>query len=117
MGASRLAETPPLPSPGGGEGSSSSAASFVRGNGNSRLTPRNDNEVDWFYLASSVDDLPKRRSCQLRNLLSQIHGQIMDRAMSELHKDFQLTSSRLGDADGLIGAAAIVWDQVGTSWE
>ena len=47
------------------------------------------------------------------DLLSQISGQIMDRAMSELHKDFQLTSSRLGDSVGLTGAAAMVWDQLG----
>jgi len=47
------------------------------------------------------------------DLLSKIHQQILDRAMSELHKDFQLTSSRLGDSVGLTGAAALVWDQVG----
>ena len=47
------------------------------------------------------------------DLLSQIHQRIRDRAMSELHKDFQLTSSRLGDSVGLIGAAALVWDQLG----
>ena len=47
------------------------------------------------------------------DLLSQIHRQILDRAMSELHKDFQLTSSRLGDSVGLTGAAAMVWDQLG----
>ncbi len=47
------------------------------------------------------------------NLLSRIHQQILDRAMSELHKDFQLTSSRLGDSVGLTGAAALVWDQLG----
>ena len=46
-------------------------------------------------------------------LLSQIHQGILDRAMSELHKDFQLTSSRLGDSVGLTGAAALVWDQLG----
>ena len=47
------------------------------------------------------------------DLLSQIHQRILDRAMSELHKDFQLTSSRLGDSVGLTGAAALVWDQLG----
>ena len=46
-------------------------------------------------------------------LLRQIHQQILDRSMSELHKDFQLTSSRLGDSVGLIGAAAMVWNQLG----
>jgi len=49
------------------------------------------------------------------DLLSQIHQRIRDRAMSELHKDFQLTSSRLGDSVGLIGAAALVWDQLGAA--
>ena len=47
------------------------------------------------------------------DLLTRIHQEIMDRAMSELHKDFQLTSSRLGDSVGLAGAAALVWDQLG----
>ena len=47
------------------------------------------------------------------DLLSRIHQEIMDRVMSELHKDFQLTSSRLGDSVGLAGAAALVWDQLG----
>ncbi|PKB71682.1 MAG: hypothetical protein BZY87_04210 [SAR202 cluster bacterium Io17-Chloro-G6] len=47
------------------------------------------------------------------DLLSQINEQIMDRAMSKLHKDFQLTASRLGDSVGLTGAAAMVWDQLG----
>ena len=46
------------------------------------------------------------------NLLSQIHQKILDRAMSELHKDFQFTSSRLGDSVGLAGAAAMVWDRL-----
>ncbi len=46
------------------------------------------------------------------DLLSQIHRQILDRVMSELHKDFQLTSARLGDSVGLVGAAAMVWDQL-----
>ncbi|MEE8466678.1 MAG: ROK family protein [Dehalococcoidia bacterium] len=46
-------------------------------------------------------------------LLPQIHQQILGRVMSELHKDFQLTSSRLGDSVGLTGAAAMVWDQLG----
>jgi glucokinase len=46
------------------------------------------------------------------DLLPQIHQQILGRVMSELHKDFQLTSSRLGDSVGLTGAAAMVWDQL-----
>ena len=32
--------------------------------------------------------------------------------MSELHKEFRLTSARLGDSVGLAGAAALVWDQL-----
>ena len=47
------------------------------------------------------------------DLLPRIHQGILDRAMSELHKDFQLTSSRLGDSVGLAGAAALLWDQLG----
>jgi glucokinase len=47
------------------------------------------------------------------DLLTQIDQQIRDRAMSELHKEFQLTSARLGDSVGLAGAAALVWDQLG----
>ena len=46
------------------------------------------------------------------DLLPQIHQQILGRVMGELHKDFQLTSSRLGDSVGLTGAAAMVWDQL-----
>ena len=49
------------------------------------------------------------------DLLTEIRRQMMGRIMSELHKDFQLTSSRLGDAVGLIGAAAMVWDQLGAT--
>ena len=47
------------------------------------------------------------------DLLPEIDRQIRDRAMSELHKEFQLTSARLGDSAGLAGAAALVWDQLG----
>ena len=47
------------------------------------------------------------------DLLPEIDRQIRDRAMSELHKEFQLTSARLGDSVGLAGAAALVWDQLG----
>ena len=47
------------------------------------------------------------------DLLTQIDHQMRDRAMSELHKEFQLTSARLGDSVGLAGAAALVWDQLG----
>ena len=47
------------------------------------------------------------------DLLPEIDRQIRDRAMSELHKEFHLTSARLGDSVGLAGAAALVWDQLG----
>ena len=47
------------------------------------------------------------------DLLPEIDRQIHDRAMSELHKEFQLTSARLGDSVGLAGSAALVWDQLG----
>ena len=47
------------------------------------------------------------------DLLPEIHRQITGRVMSELHKEFQLTSARLGDSVGLAGAAALVWDQLG----
>ena len=47
------------------------------------------------------------------DLLPEIDRQIRGRAMSELHKEFQLTSARLGDSVGLAGAAALVWDQLG----
>ena len=47
------------------------------------------------------------------DLLPQINKQIRERAMSELHKEFQLTSARLGDSVGLVGAAALVWEQLG----
>ena len=46
------------------------------------------------------------------DLLPHIENQIKDRAMSELHKEFQLTSARLGDSVGLVGAAALVWDHL-----
>ena len=46
------------------------------------------------------------------DLLPNIENRIKDRAMSELHKEFQLTSARLGDSVGLVGAAALVWDHL-----
>ncbi len=48
------------------------------------------------------------------DLLKRIQEQISARAMSELHKEFQLTSAVLGDSVGLIGAAALVWEQLGS---
>ena len=49
------------------------------------------------------------------DLLPEIDRRIRERAMSELHKEFQLTSARLGDSVGLAGAAALVWDQLGAA--
>ncbi|MCH7735792.1 MAG: ROK family protein [Chloroflexi bacterium] len=49
------------------------------------------------------------------DLLPRIQQGIRDRAMSELHKEFQLTTARLGDSVGLAGAAALVWEQLGVS--
>ena len=46
------------------------------------------------------------------DLLSRIRHEVLGRVMSELHKDFQLTPSRLGDSVGLTGAAALVWDEL-----
>jgi glucokinase len=48
-------------------------------------------------------------------LLSKIHQGVRDRAMSELHKEFQLVAAQLGDSVGLAGAAAMVWDQLDTT--
>ncbi|MCS5666465.1 MAG: ROK family protein [Chloroflexota bacterium] len=48
------------------------------------------------------------------DLLLRIRQEVTGRVMSELHKDFQLTSARLGDSVGLAGAAALVWDQLGS---
>ena len=48
------------------------------------------------------------------DLLLRIRQEVTGRVMSELHKDFQLTSARLGDSVGLVGAAALVWDQLGS---
>ena len=42
-------------------------------------------------------------------LLPRIHQGIQERTMSELHREFQLTASRLGDSAGMAGAAALVW--------
>lgn len=46
------------------------------------------------------------------DLLGRIKQQMLDRIMSELHKDFQLTTAKLGDSVGLVGAAALVWQQL-----
>ena len=48
-------------------------------------------------------------------LLDRIHQGVQGRAMSELHKEFQLVPAQLGDSVGLAGAAAMVWDQFDAS--
>lgn len=48
-------------------------------------------------------------------LLSEIHEGVRSRAMSDLHKEFQLLPTQLGDSVGLVGAAAMVWNQLETS--
>jgi glucokinase len=48
-------------------------------------------------------------------LLAKIHQGVRDRAMSELHKEFQLVPAQLGDSVGLAGAAAMVWDRLDAS--
>ena len=42
-------------------------------------------------------------------LLPSIYGQMQQRAMSDGHRNFHLTPSRLGDAPGMLGAASLVW--------
>jgi glucokinase len=46
------------------------------------------------------------------DLLTEIHTQMLRRAMSELHKDFRLVASKLGDDVGMVGAASLVWKEV-----
>ncbi|MCH7605756.1 MAG: ROK family protein [Chloroflexi bacterium] len=47
-------------------------------------------------------------------LLDRIHAQILERAMSQRHTEFQLVVSELGDAVGMVGAATLVWSESGT---
>ena len=46
-------------------------------------------------------------------LLTEINTRILRRAMSERHKDFRLVASQLGDDVGMVGAASLVWKEVG----
>ncbi|MDA1218736.1 MAG: ROK family protein [Chloroflexi bacterium] len=46
-------------------------------------------------------------------LLERINQGILQRAMSERHKDFSLVSSKLGDSVGMVGAASLVWQELG----
>ncbi len=45
-------------------------------------------------------------------LLPRIQSLMLQRAMSERHKDFRLVASSLGDGAGMVGAAAMVWKEV-----
>ena len=42
-------------------------------------------------------------------LLPRLYSQMQQGAMTEGHRNFQLTPSRLGDAPGMLGAASLVW--------
>jgi glucokinase len=46
-------------------------------------------------------------------LIPRIHSLILRRVMSQRHKDFRLVVSQLEDAAGLVGAATLVWREVG----
>jgi len=46
-------------------------------------------------------------------LITEINTQMLRRAMSERHKDFRLVVSQLGDSVGLVGAASLVWKEMG----
>ena len=47
------------------------------------------------------------------DLLGIINDGILQRAMSERHKNFSLVSSKLGDSVGMVGAASLVWQELG----
>ncbi len=46
-------------------------------------------------------------------LLPRIESIMLQRAMSQRHRDVSLISSQLGDAAGLVGASAMVWQALG----
>ena len=46
-------------------------------------------------------------------LLPRINSLMLERAMSEGHKNFRLVPSRLGDTAGMLGAASLVWENAG----
>ena len=48
-------------------------------------------------------------------LLPRIHSLMVRSAMSQRHKDFRLVASQLGDAAGMLGAASVVWQEVGAT--
>tara|TARA_Y100000758_G_C15929919_1_gene378343 strand:- start:178 stop:777 length:600 start_codon:yes stop_codon:yes gene_type:complete len=43
------------------------------------------------------------------DLLPRIQERVKTRAMSDLHKEFRLVASHLGDDPGMVGAATLVW--------
>ena len=43
------------------------------------------------------------------DLLPRIQERVKTRAMSDLHKEFRLAASHLGDDPGMVGAATLVW--------
>lgn len=50
------------------------------------------------------------------NLLDSIAAGIRRRAMSSAHRDFRLTTATLGDSQGMVGAASLVWSQYDRQW-
>jgi glucokinase len=46
-------------------------------------------------------------------LLSRINSAMLERAMSQRHRDFLLLPSKLGDSVGMVGAASLVWKETG----
>ena len=46
------------------------------------------------------------------DLIRDIKKRMLNRIMSDLHKDFQLTAAKLGDSAGLVGAASLVWQKL-----
>lgn len=48
-------------------------------------------------------------------LLPRINSLMLQRAMSDRHKEFRLVASELGDSVGMIGAAGLVWEKVGAA--
>jgi glucokinase len=49
------------------------------------------------------------------DLLSRINSLMLQRAMSDRHKEFRLVGSELGDSVGMVGAARLVWEKVGAA--
>ena len=47
------------------------------------------------------------------DLVEQVRDRMLARAMSRRHRDVTLVTSALGDAVGMVGAASLVWQEVG----